>query len=152
MRIQEQDLYHGAALTQIVEHPSFKALNKASAKYGHYLINTDRHVFVKYRKNSKSPWQHTLSQDELRAIATELIARHKVYLCLVCGNETVCALNADEIQQLIDLNSNKQQWIKIEAPPRKSCRISGSIGRLQRTVPHNSFPDKVFCNRSQPGQ
>ena len=28
MKIQEQDIYHGPALMQIVEHPSFKALNR----------------------------------------------------------------------------------------------------------------------------
>lgn len=48
MKIQDQDLYHGAALTQIVEHASFKALNRGSEKYGHYLVNKDQHVFIKY--------------------------------------------------------------------------------------------------------
>ena len=36
MKIQQKDYFHGAALTQIVEHESFKALNKADSKYGHY--------------------------------------------------------------------------------------------------------------------
>lgn len=59
MKIQEQDRFHGAALTQIVEHKSFKALNRASAKYGHYLVNADRHVFTKYSKATRSPWSFT---------------------------------------------------------------------------------------------
>ncbi len=54
MKTKEMDLYHGPALTQIVHHDSFKAINKATTKYGHYLVNTDRHVFVKYRKNPSS--------------------------------------------------------------------------------------------------
>ncbi len=56
MKIQEQDIYHGAALTQIAEHESFKALNKGSERYGHYLINADCHVFIKYSKAAVSPW------------------------------------------------------------------------------------------------
>jgi hypothetical protein len=64
MKIQEQDIYHGPGLVQIVEHKSFKALNRASSKYGHYLINTDRHVFAKYSTKKKTPW---LQPDTLRA-------------------------------------------------------------------------------------
>lgn len=42
MKTQEKDLYHGAALTQIVEHTSFRALNLAPVKgYGHHLVNSD---------------------------------------------------------------------------------------------------------------
>jgi hypothetical protein len=144
MKIQEQDLYHGAALTQIVEHESFKALNKGSQNYGHYLINTDRHVYVKYRKGSKSPWQFTLSPSEMAVIKSEAQKSQFVYLCLVCGNVTICALDFSEIQQLIDLNANSQQWIKVEVPRGGSCRVSGSKGKLKRTIAHKLFPDKVF--------
>ena len=35
MKIQKKDLFHGSALTQIVEDPLFTALNKADEKYGH---------------------------------------------------------------------------------------------------------------------
>lgn len=145
MKIQEQDLYHGAALTQIVEHISFKALNRASTKYGHYLVNTDRHVFVKYRKPNRSPWQHTLSEDEVDAMATEIKNGHAVFLCLVCGSTSVCALNSSEIQTLLEIKTAGQQWIRVEIPQRGSCHVSGSNGKLKRTVPHNSFPDKVFA-------
>jgi hypothetical protein len=146
MKIQEKDLFHGAALTQIVEHKSFKALNRATTKYGHYLVNTDRHVFVKYRKPNKSPWQHTFSDDEVAAIAAEIEKGHAVFLCLVCGNTTICALNTSEIQTLLNVNaSSGQQWIRVDIPKGGSCRVSGSNGDLERTVPHNSFPKKVFA-------
>jgi hypothetical protein len=145
MKTQEQDLYHGIALMQIVEHESFKALNRATAKYGHYLVNTDREVFVKYRTNNESPWQFTLQNDELQALrkaATK--SRNRVFLCLVCGTVTVCALNEDQIRRILDLNDQNPQWVRVAVPPRSSCRVSGSNGELSRTVPHNSFPNKVF--------
>lgn len=144
MKIQEQDLYHGAALTQIVEHPSFKALNRASTKYGHYLVNTDRQVFVKYRKAKKSPWSFTLQPAEVRAIASTITARNTVLLCLVCGNSTICALTVPEIKRVIDIDSKTQQWISVEVPQDASCRVSGTNGKLKKTVSHNSFPNKVF--------
>jgi hypothetical protein len=144
MKIQEQHLYHGAALTQIVQHQSFKALNRASEKYGHYLVNTDRHVFVKYRTNDKSPWQYTFSPEELSTIDDEIKHKKRVFLCLVCGQTTVCALDADQIQVVLDLTKKEQQWIRVEVPSGSSCHVSGSKGKLEKTVPHNSFPDKVF--------
>lgn len=144
MKIQEQDRFHGAALTQIVEHESFKALNKASEKYGHYLINTDHHVFVKYRKPESTPWSFTVQPDELKAISSELMAGHTVYLALVCGTTTICALTSDEIQAVINLSVTASQWIRVDIPKGGSCHVTGSAGALKRTVPHNSFPNKLF--------
>ncbi|MEW6369058.1 MAG: hypothetical protein AB1714_30895 [Acidobacteriota bacterium] len=144
MKIQEQDVYHGPALMQIVEHPSFKALNRASKRYGHYLVNTDRQVFTKYRKTKRSPWQFVFAPDELSALAKAKSAGNRVFVCLVCGHTTICALNVDEFDQVIDVTAGSQQSIRVELPQGGSCRVSGSKGRLQRTVPHNSFPEKVF--------
>ena len=154
MKIQEQHLYHGAALTQIVQHQSFKALNRASKKYGHYIVNTDRHVFVKYRTKpedetkpehkDESLWKHIFSPEELSTIDNEIKHNKKVFLCLVCGQETVCALDADQIQVVLDLTKKEQQWIRVRVPSGGSCHVSGSKGKLKKTVPHNSFPDKVF--------
>jgi hypothetical protein len=144
MKIQEQDVYHGPALMQIVEDPSFKALNRASKRYGHYLVNTDRHVFTKYRRTKRSPWQFVFTPDELSAISTAISADGHVFVCLVCGHSTICALTADEVAQVIDVTATSQQSIRVEVPSGGSCRVSGSIGKLKKTVPHNSFPEKVF--------
>ena len=144
MKIQEQDRFHGAALAQIVKHNSFKALNKASTKYGHYRVNADRHVFVKYSTEEYSPWRFTFQKDDLKAIQTE-VKKGTVFICLVCGTYTVCALTIEEFQALIDLDaSSKQSWVRVEVPPRGSCHASGNLGPLKKAIPHNSFPDKVF--------
>lgn len=68
MKVQEQDIYHGTALSQIVRHESFKALNSGSTKQGHYLINSDRHLLVKYRTNEGPTWQFTFKPEEVAAI------------------------------------------------------------------------------------
>jgi hypothetical protein len=144
MKIQDQDLYHGAALTQIVEHASFKALNRGSEKYGHYLVNKDQHVFIKYRTAGGTSWTFTMQGDELKAIRDQINGKSRVFLCLVCGDVTVCALDQDQIASVIDLKSSTSQWIKVTVPAGKSCRVSGSQGSLQRVIPHNSFPEKIF--------
>src|SRR5271169_6609996 len=133
MKIQEKDLYHGTALTQLVEHESFKALNRASEKYGHYLVNTDREVFVKYRKDSRSPWQFIFQPDELLALSRAMKHKNRVFLCLVCGSITICALDEDEFATVLNLKDARdfQQWIRVLVPPRSSCHVSGHNGELK---------------------
>lgn len=145
MKIQEQDVYHGPALMQIVEHASFKALNRASRAYGHYLINTDRQVFTKYRKSKRPPWQFVFAPDELSAISKAMAGSGSVFVCLVCGHETICSLDAAEFRQVVDLAATTQQSISVDVPLGGSCHVSGSHGKLRRTVPHNAFPNKVFA-------
>lgn len=89
-RIQDQDLFHGAALTQLVEHPSFKALNKKSGTYGHYLLNQDRQLFVKYA-TGKQTWQFTFSPAEV-ALMHDHGSQRATEVILVCGQETICSL------------------------------------------------------------
>ena len=144
MKIQEQDRYHGPALMQIVEHDSFKALNRATKKYGHYLVNANREVFVKYATNQQSPWNFNLQPDELQALRQAAESRNHVFLCLVCGPVTICALNEDEIGRILKLKRPNAQWIRVTVPLRGSCHVAGSKGELLHTVPHNSFPNKVF--------
>jgi hypothetical protein len=147
MKIQKQDIYHGPALMQIVEHRSFKALNRASGLYGHYLINTDREVFTKFRSVPFSPWQFTFAPAELAAIRRAASGDARVFVCLVCGHETICALTVDEFSQLVDPASKAQQWIRVSVPRGGGCHVSGSIGQLKRVIPHGAFPEKLFLGR-----
>jgi hypothetical protein len=54
-------------------------------------------------------------------------------------------LNIDQVYEVVDIFiQSGQQSIRVEVPKAGSCHVSGSIGSLKRTVPHNSFPNKVF--------
>lgn len=144
MKIQEQDIYHGAALMQIVEHPSFKALNKGSNRYGHYLVNANCHLFIRYSTSDAESWVFTYSPEQLEPIRNILESTATVFLCLVCGNQSICLINEEQIQEIIDIESEESQWIKVTAPPRKSFRVSGSFGKIKGTIAHSSFPNVIF--------
>ncbi len=146
MKIQDQDIYHGSALMQIVEYPSFKALNKADdGKYGHYTINDGLRLFVKYRKHSRSPWQFTFQPDELTAINADIASGAKTFVCLVCGDNTICCLTGGELQHLLNLQSGAAQSVKVEVPIGGSQHISGpKKAKLRNAIPHNAFPAKLF--------
>ncbi|MBL0558147.1 hypothetical protein [Aeromonas caviae] len=144
MKIQEQDQYHGPALMQIVEHPSFKALNKGSSRYGHYLVNADCHVFVRYSKAEGDSWSFTFTPEQLEPINNIVQSAADVYVCLACGEYSICLISQEQLESIIDLEATESQWVKASAPEGKSFRVSGSLGKLKGTIPHNAFPKKLF--------
>jgi hypothetical protein len=144
MKIQTKDFYHGAALTQIVEHPSFTALNKAGDKYGHYIVNYDIRLIVKYSSPGNGPWQFTFNSDDLEIIQNDIDGDASFYACLICGEETICLLGEEDLQKLIDTDTNDIQWVRVDSPPRRSMRVTGSQGKLGHTVAHNVFPNRLF--------
>lgn len=144
MKIQQHDMYHGSALTQIVQHESFKALNKLDSKFGHYIVNSDIKILVKYRRNTRSPWLFNLYEYDIETINNDIQSGDEFFLCLICGDTTICAINSVQIRQLIDVNSETTQSIRAEVPSRGSIWLKGSNGVLRNCIPHNSFPDSVF--------
>ena len=144
MQIQEKHLIHGAALTQIVEHESFKALNRAGPEMGHYVVNTDTRLLVKYSKHEASPWSFTFNISHVDILAQDMASGYSVFLCLVCGTTTVIALNEDEIRTAIDLEDSGTQWLRVELPQGGSPHVRGKAGSLKRTIPHKSYPSRLF--------
>jgi len=145
MKIQTQDTYHGTALMQIVEHKTFKALNKADDQYGHYLVNKDIKLWVKYASDEGSPWQFTISENDAKSIQADAKSKGNTFLILVCGRTSICCVDMDELNGLVDLSAAKAQGIKVETPANKQMRIFGTLQKKEGLkVAHNSFPDCIF--------
>lgn len=142
MRIQQKDIYHGAALTQIVEHESFKALNKLDEKYGHYKINHDIRLMIKITSSDTEPWKFTANANDLGIIKDDINSGDQFFMCLICGQSTICLLDGNQVQQLLDLSNNKQQWIRIRNTG--SLWASSKKKDLKNAIPHKAFPLKIF--------
>lgn len=143
MKINEKHQYHGPALAQIVEHPSFKALNRAnSGAYGHYLLNQECSLWMKYATGDE-PWQYTFTPEDLQTIRGDSAPRR--YYVLACGIHSICCLKHDELFALIDTSASTQQWIKVEAPPGTGLKVRGGKDPATiKTIPHSRFPDVLF--------
>ncbi|WP_404455131.1 hypothetical protein LG329_06945 [Virgibacillus necropolis] len=134
-------------MTKITEHKAFKALNKPDSLYGHYQVSHDTRIFVKYLMKPTFSWSFQFNVNELQAIGTDLNKAENVYLCLVCGEETICELDYEDFSGLIDVNAIERQKIVVEVPAGGSMHIKGSTGSLPNVVHHNSFPEKLFEER-----
>lgn len=145
MKVQQQDLLHGAALMQVVEHPGFKALNKApDGKYGHYVLNNDTRLFIKYTAGNGPDYWFTLSKEDVAAIRKDQTDGHRVFAVLVCGDETICAIPADDLWTVADKKPKGSQQVWVRSDAGKSMRFGHGQDQLLHVVPHNSFPSVVL--------
>ena len=146
MKVQQKDLFHGAALTQLVEHDSFKALNKADTKYGHYLVNTDRRLMVKLTEKANPPWQFTFQPDDLTTLRSDIASGFKTFVVLVCGKTTICLLEEADFASIIDLTAQRAQFIRVEIP-KASMRVRGSAGNWRMQSSTTRFPSMSSPNK-----
>ncbi|MDG3015280.1 hypothetical protein [Speluncibacter jeojiensis] len=146
MGIDKQDFQHGAALAAIVKDHRFTSLNKASERYGHYLVNDDRYVFVKYcTKPSRVQYQFTFSAEEKQSIAQFRGQKH-AYVVLVCGEVAVAELTVAQLEQLTDGDdSARQSTVYIVAQPGRSLRARSAGAELRHAIPRNGFPGLVLA-------
>lgn len=143
MTIDYKDFMHGAALVAVADSEQFTALNKASRKYGHYIVNYDRHLFVKYCEGA-GPGDYSFTfnpSDKRRLIHVDPNAR--AFSVLVCGDEAIAALSVAELDELIELDRSDAQGLRVVAPAGKQLRFRGSIGELG-PLPRSAFPRRVL--------
>lgn len=140
--IDHKDFMHGAALVAIADSEMFTALNRASVKYGHYVVNHDRHLFIKYNDGSgPGDYFFTFSEGDKERVCS--LATDKVFVVLVCGEEVVTGLTRSELSELVDLGLSAPSTVKVTAPYRKMLRISGPEGRLP-LISRKDFPSRVL--------
>ncbi|WP_249869120.1 hypothetical protein [Oceanobacillus saliphilus] len=77
-------------------------------------------------------------------MSSEAVCGREVFLCLVCGQETICALNIDEFSRLIDVHLTESQSIIVDVPPGGSMHVKGTLEVLDKSLRHNSFPEEFF--------
>jgi len=134
-------------LAQLTKHDAFTSLNKASDRYGHYLVNGTTRLWTKYRTGSGPTWRFLFSFDEVAHIwyDAEDHPDATVQVALVCGHETICLLSVAELWQVIDANEfDEGQAVTVSAPPGRSMRVKGPLGQLRRTVAHSAFPIRAL--------
>jgi hypothetical protein len=165
MKIDDDHMYHGAALIQIAEHPQFTAINsfkgKLAAYENAYRINSDIAVYLKYAaKPNKSHQEYvfTFSMANLDELAALVKVNGKTYLALVCVQaREVCSLPYDRLQKLIvrrqkavgkvedqytllvTARKNEGLHVYVNAPNKKNTKLGNDI-----VVSRKAFPGDLF--------
>ena len=111
MKIEDQHLYHGAALTQIAEDDEFTAINPLDLMgkrlSSAFRINDNIGVHLKYnsvKPKANGEFPFTFSQDNLKELTgmTEQLQLKKVFVVLVCFvAREVCVVTLQRLREMI---------------------------------------------------
>ena len=165
MKINDDHMFHGAALTQIAEDPRFTAINALKdgqeVSRSAFRINDDIGVYLKYAtkptpSHDEYVFQFTAQHLEELERIRELVPH--AYLALVCveGREICCLTHAqlkglvkrrrrakgeDEEQYtiLVSMPFRKEFRVYVNAPGRKNTLLGEAI-----LVPRRAFPGRIF--------
>jgi hypothetical protein len=164
MKINDDHMYHGAALTQIAEHPTFKAINafwqngeKSSCAF---RINDTTGIYIKYAgvpHGSAKEYVFTFTKPNLEDLATLRQHCTKVFVVLVCIEaKEICVISYGQLQQLINVRQQvrgqeeEQYQVLVIAPLKKQFRVyvnrpaRRGIMLGEQLVRRNAFPDLLF--------
>ena len=164
MKINDDHMYHGAALTQIAEHPQFTAINafkhNGATSRSSFLINTNIGVYLKYATKAIMPFKEfrfTFLGSHLKELK-ELESRfEKVYLGLVCVRaKQICAISYKQFKDFLAERREAKgsgetiYTIIVTVPKGKRFRVyvnqpgerKTSLGVVR--IPRNTFPGCLF--------
>jgi len=164
MKIHVDHFYHGAALTQIVEHPQFTAINAfrdgRKISRSSFIINQDIYVYLKYGINPVGPfkeYQFAFLKKHLREIEEIEKRAKKTFIVLICVKDReICVIAHEELFNLINKRKNakgseeetyrllvvvskgKSLQVYIDSPGVRGIRLNEII------IPRKSFPGAIF--------
>lgn len=169
MKIDDDHMYHGAALVQIAEDPYFTTIKplrlRGRTSRSSFVVNRNIGVYLKYarkpRGNFKEYWFTFFSKNltELKKLAEG--GRH-VFLGLICvkGRE-ICCLPLGDFMEMVETRrraigkSEGRYNILVSMPKRAQFRVCmtepdarGSV--LEggpRLIPRQDFPTRLFGSR-----
>lgn len=165
MRIDDDHMYHGAALIQIAEDPLFTAINSFKLASGvsrvAYRINDDIGVYLKYASNptpAHREYVFTFRKEHLAEFGEIAKTAQKVFAALVCVKaRQVCCLPYEGLTKLILARrkakgaAENQYVILVTLPQGKSFRVYVNAPGVRNTmlgkavvVSRNDFPSEIF--------
>lgn len=163
MKIDDDHMYHGAALIQIAEHPEFTAINSAKLKgavqENTFQVNQSMIIHLKYAsKPNKSHSEYVFTFHKHHIDMLRGLAQHStVFIGLVCVKaRQICCISYDKLKELIEIresekgSSEDQHTLLVTVPTGKQFRVymnapgqkKTTLGQF--TVPRNTFPGCIF--------
>jgi hypothetical protein len=166
MKIQDEHMYHGAALAQIAEDPQFTAINalKTGGKNSKstYKVNDSIAVYLKYATKpigTYKEYNFTFNRGHLSEMKKIVSADHSLHIALVCiKDREVCCISYEELIDLIGkresacdakesqytvlcmLRQNQAFRVNMNQPGKKKTYLLNKPLLVKR----NKFPSVLF--------
>lgn len=85
-----------------------------------------------------------LSVGDIKAIKKDEAAGQRVFLVLVCGEETICPVSSDDLLIVASSSPSGGQQVWVTAEAGKFMRFGKGKYQIAKTIPHNSYPLAVL--------
>ncbi|MBL0938506.1 MAG: hypothetical protein IBJ03_06415 [Gemmatimonadaceae bacterium] len=165
MHIDDNHLYHGAALIQIAEHKKFTSINsfRVSRRTSRsaYIVNSDIGVYLKYAtKPSKahSEYSFTFRTAHLKELSAIARGGRRAFVALVCveAREICCVSRAQLITMIGQRRAatgrrEENNTVLVHALPGERFRVYMNAPGVRNAVlgdpllvARNSFPKLLF--------
>ena len=164
MRIDDNHLYHGAALLQVAEHAGFTAINSIEVlgqrSRSAYRINDNIGVFLKYasRPSRIGEYPFTFTDEHLQELAAIDEMVESTFIALVCVRDReIACLTLSQLQELVARRRasrgmpEDQYVVLVTAEQGRRFRVYVNMPARRRTilgrpivVRRRAFPDDLF--------
>lgn len=148
MKIDDNHMYHGAALLQIAEDPRFTAINaieiSGEKSRSAYLINTNIGIFLKYasKPSGTGPeYSFNFTDDHLQELNEVAGKVRKTFIALVCVEDRqIACLDLPNLKELIKLRrkergaDEEQSIVFVRVPQRRKLRVYVSVPGRRKTI------------------
>lgn len=165
MQINDDHMYHGAALTQIAEHGNGTAISpcvfKGKVSRCAFWISRNTAVYLKYRTEPEGRFEQysfKFSQRNLSELRTLAKQAKRLFLGLICvADREICCLLYDDFRRLIALRkqqvggAEEEYRISAALPGRSKFRIwidePGKRGVYleELRIARGDFPQRLFA-------
>lgn len=166
MNINDDHFYHGAALTQIAEHPKFTTINAFEKSQrisrSSFLINHDIGIFLKYAvKPNENYGEYLFHFKKSHIRELEAIERWsvRVFIVLICvEGRQICCMPKNVLMEIIShrrsVKGDSEEYynLLVTCPAGKKLRAYMNVpGTKKKKLPEhlcsrNSFPHILFEN------
>jgi|TARA_B110000263_G_scaffold225538_1_gene216602 hypothetical protein len=164
MKIDDDQMYHGAALIQVAEQPGFTAINELAingeSHRGAYRVNDGIGLYIKYATspNGIEEYLFNFTESHVGRLAAIDSVTDSLFLALVCVKDReICCLGYDQFSELVErrrdaLGGDEEQYsILVTARTNKSLRVYVNKSGTKNTIlgdavviKRRDFPRRLF--------
>jgi hypothetical protein len=168
MVIGQEEKQHGVAILRLLEEISgqfsearfglLTGSGRSSYAIQGRLIKQKRHLLISSRKvavefstglfiktsvKRLSPWRYSFTKDHQDEILKLKKKYGQVFLIFVNGDDGIACISFEKLKEVLDDNHEESEWVSVSRKPRETYRISGTDGKMEKTLPKNSFPKVI---------
>lgn len=157
MPITQEELYHGAAVLNLMEAfgrelPDHYFSIKNLGQRNFYTITSKRNslltkgrelgagLIIKTSSKRRTPWRynfHKPHQEEMKRLYSNY---GQVFILLIAGEDGIACLDYGSLGEVLDEKFEEQEWVSVKRKPGEYYRVAGNDGTREKGLAPNQFP------------